>query len=216
VRRGAFSLRLRPAREDFVIVESVWIGTKVHALPPHSPWWDTGCIPPGADAFTRARRKRQSRSAGCGRLGRGRLDGRAIRRATLRVPARLVLLCFGPPRDSSRGLYRLPRGSHFGPVFSAPALSETRTAGGYRDACSIARSLRGLLDACSIPRQGHPPGCASSGAAGRPRAASRAPRPSGRGAQTGLQAGLKGAPSTKTCRASEGTAKEPPLCQTHR
>ena len=24
--------------------------------------------------------------------------------------------------------------------------------GGYRDACSIARSLRGLLDACSIPR----------------------------------------------------------------
>jgi hypothetical protein len=142
--------------------------------------------------------------AGYGRLGRGRLDGRAIRRATLRVSARLVLTGFDPPRDSSRGSFWLPCGSHFGPVFSAPALSETRTEGGYRDACSIARSLRGLLDACSIPRRGNPQGCASSGAAGRPRAASQATRPPGRGAQTGLQAGLKGAPSTTRAGRPQG------------
>ena len=166
MRRGAFSLRLRPAREVFAVGESMWIFPLVgHRL--HSP---------------RSRRVHACAPAAPVKAGRMAasievaLTGRAIRRATLRVSARLVLLCFDPPRDSSRGLYWLPCGSHFGPVFSAPALSETRTEGGYRDACSIARSLRGLLDACSILRRGHPPGCASSGAAGRPRAASQATR----------------------------------------
>lgn len=42
-----------------------------------------------------------------------------------------------------------------------PLLSETHADGGYRDVCSIARSLRGLLDACSILRQGKPGGRAS-------------------------------------------------------
>jgi hypothetical protein len=41
-------------------------------------------------------------------------------------------------------------------ILSAPALSEGPRRGGYRDACSIARSLRGLLDACSILRRGNP------------------------------------------------------------
>jgi hypothetical protein len=37
-----------------------------------------------------------------------------------------------------------------------PLCRRERADGGYRDACSIARSLRGLLDACSIPRRGLP------------------------------------------------------------
>jgi len=91
----------------------------------------------------------------------GRLDRLGFRRATLGVSALTNAACF--PRDSSRGPFWLPCGSHLGPVFSAPALSETRADGGYRDACSIAHSLRGLLDACSIPRQGNPKGARRCG-----------------------------------------------------
>jgi hypothetical protein len=65
------------------------------------------------------------------------------------------------------------------PVLSAPALSETRTEGGYRT-CSIARSTcEDYRDMFDYPAEGTPNsfwGCASSGAAGRPRAASRAPQ----------------------------------------
>src|ERR1700692_1624575 len=77
----------------------------------------------------------------------------------------------------------------------APALSETRTGGGYRT-CSIARSTcEDYRDMFDYPAEGTPNfiwGCASPGFAGRPRAASRAPRTPGRGAQTALQARTAG------------------------
>src|ERR1700733_10315281 len=61
VRRGDFSLLLRFMHEDFAIVElRVDTVARICAPQRHSPWWDTGCIPLGADANTRARRGRRS------------------------------------------------------------------------------------------------------------------------------------------------------------
>jgi hypothetical protein len=86
---------------------------------------------------------------------RGRLDGRLIRRATLTG----LRLRAGPSlsRPARRSLTRtrlrrVPSHS----CSSPPLCRRERRRGGYRDACSIARSLRGLLDACSIPRRGQP------------------------------------------------------------
>ena len=108
--------------------------------------------------------------------------------------------------------------SSVAPVFPAPALSEGARRGGYRDACSIARSaartIGRVFDTSSegypIPRWGARP----PGAAGRPPAASRAPRlPRPRSADR-CPSKPEGLTVYGIGRAwqSEGTAKEPPLC----
>jgi hypothetical protein len=89
--------------------------------------------------------------------------------------------------------------------------------GGYRDACSIARSLRGLLDACSIPRPRATP--SPDGACDRPALPADHPPPvEHRGPPAAARRPVpeqdRRADSARQGRAcqSEGTAKEPPLC----
>ena len=100
------------------------------------------CAPP---ATVKVGRSSAARIAGC-------LDRRLIRRATLDVSSALGM----PSIPAGLRPILVRRLGDFRPAFPAPALSEGARRGGYRDACSIARSLRGLLDACSIPRRGHP------------------------------------------------------------
>lgn len=149
--------------------------------PPPIPLVGQGLHSPGADAISCAHRTGRSRSAG-GRPHRplgGRLD-----RPDLPVRDTFVSGSF-PPSRRGESLAR-----HVLATFPAPALSEGTRRGGYRDACSIARSLRGLLDACSIPRRGPPQrGAWPPGDAGRPRAASQAPPPPDGGAQTACSPG---------------------------
>ncbi len=107
-------------------------------------------------AFPRSRRIRCVRAASGGQgrplcrppLG-GRLD-RRWRRARLRCIGSAALRISAAKRPVTCG--------RFGDLrFLPPRLCRRERAdGGYRDACSIARSLRGLLDACSIPRRGQP------------------------------------------------------------
>ena len=167
------------------------------------------------------RERVRAASAGQGRptsaaRSAGRLDRRLIRRATLRVfgsehasefrPAPPVIdLC------SPVAIFVVP-------VFSAPALSEGARRGGYRDACSIARSVaRTIGRVFDTPSEGHPIprwGARPPGAAGRPPAASRAPRlPKPRSADR-CPSKPEGMTVHGIGRAwqSEGTAKEPPLC----
>jgi hypothetical protein len=80
---------------------------------PYSPWRDKSRIPRGADGYARARRSRPSRSVGRPPR-RGCLDGRALRRATLRCigPDWCFRAVLTPSRQLARTLC-LPRGQPF-------------------------------------------------------------------------------------------------------
>ena len=101
-------------------------------LQPLFPWWDKSCIAPEPTRSTGARPSEWSRPAqpprsGClDRLGSGRATIASYALAACRVFGRAAAHQMWSPRRP--------------PISPAPALSEEARRGGYRDACSIARS----------------------------------------------------------------------------
>ena len=104
-----------------------------------------------------------------------------------------------------------------GVVLSAPALSETRTEGGYRT-CSIARSTARTIGRVRLPRRGNPNGvrvvrrCRPT-----PRRQSSTTIPGGPGSWRADLASTEARRGAKygTYVQSEGTAKEPPALRSH-
>jgi hypothetical protein len=143
-----------------------------------SPGEDAGHIPPEpTHSCVRAASGGQGRPGSAARVA-GCLDRRLIRRATLtclRLRGRVSMFTGLPVHHLCS-----PVASSMTPEFFAPDLSEGARRGGYRDACSIARSpCEDYWTRVRYPVRGHPIprwGVRPSGVAGRPPAASRAPR----------------------------------------
>jgi hypothetical protein len=128
-----------------------------------------------------------ARVAGC-------LDCRLIRRATLTCLR--LRGCVSIPTGLPVRHWCSPVASSIAPEFFAPDLSEgvtpRRVSRRVFNSPQPARTIGRVFD---TPSEGSPSprwGVRPSGAAGRPPAASRAPRSPGRGAQTGARARPKG------------------------
>ena len=219
VRRGDFSLLPRLAHEDFAHVElRVDTDASACALPCPIPLGGTrAAFPPEpTHSCVRAGSAGQGRPGSAARIA-GCLDGRADPARDTGVSS-AQRMREHPDRLAGPSLV-LACGEFLRTCVLRPRFVGGARRGGYRDACSIARSLRGLLDACSIPRRGHP---IPDGACDRPALpADPVPPVEHRGPPAAARRPVpeqdRRADSARQGRAcqSEGTAQEPPALPVH-